>query len=179
MAGPRDDVIALLRRGAPLPSGVRVLAIDGRSGAGKTTFAAALAPDLDGRVLAVEHLYPGWDGLEAGVDRLAEWVLRPLAAGTPVRWRRYDWLRECYGRWRELAPAPVVVVEGVGAGARRCAPYLSALVWLEVPVAERRRQAMARDGARYAPHWDRWAAQEERHFAANDTAARADLVIRG
>jgi len=36
---------------------------------------------------------------------------------------------------------------------------------------------MSRDGDSYAPHWRRWADQEDRLFAAEGTRARADLVI--
>jgi hypothetical protein len=38
-------------------------------------------------------------------------------------------------------------------------------------------RGLARDGDTYRPHWERWAAQEEAVFAADDTKARADLVL--
>ncbi|MEP6852661.1 MAG: dephospho-CoA kinase [bacterium] len=177
VADPFDAVISLTRAAPVLPSGVGVLAVDGRSGAGKSELATAVAAHLDATVVRLDHLYPGWDGLEAGVDRLVEWILRPLRAGDPVRWRRYDWLRERFGRWRDLQPTPLVIVEGVGAGARRCAPFLSALVWVEAPRDVRRRRALERDGDTYAPHWNRWAAQEDHYIALDQPAARADLII--
>ena len=34
-------------------------------------------------------------------------------------------------------------------------------VWLQLPEAQRRRRALARDGEIYRPHWERWAAQED------------------
>jgi hypothetical protein len=37
---------------------------------------------------------------------------------------------------------------------------------------------MARDGDSYAPHWRRWADQEDAYVAAEDPVARADLVVR-
>ena len=37
-------------------------------------------------------MYPGWDGLQAGVDLLVEAVLVPLSAGRPAQVPRYDWL---------------------------------------------------------------------------------------
>jgi hypothetical protein len=36
---------------------------------------------------------------------------------------------------------------------------------------------MERDGATYAPHWARWAAQERAHFAADRTRERADVAF--
>ena len=49
-------------------------------------------------------------------------------------------------------------------------------LWLDAPAEQRFARAIARDGDAYAPHWQRWAEQEERHIAVNDPAALADLV---
>jgi hypothetical protein len=163
----------------PLAGGRRVVGLDGRSGTGKTTLAGRLAVAL-GRVPVVhlDDLYPGWDGLEAGVDRLLDGVLRPLATGAAtVTEFRWDWTADHDGEPLILPAADLTVVEGAGCGALRCTPYLSLLVWLEAPEAQRRAQALARDGALFAPHWDRWAAQERAHFDRERTQARAGLVL--
>ncbi|WP_243407154.1 dephospho-CoA kinase [Frankia canadensis] len=157
----------------------RVLAVDGRSGAGKTTLARAVAARVGAAVLEMDDLYAGWDGLAAGIDQLVDGVLRPLARGEPARWRRYDWPRGRYGGVVTLDPPAVLVVEGVGAGARAAGPLLSGLVVVAAPDEVRRRRALERDGATFAPHWDRWARQEERYLAANDVAGRADVLVHG
>ena len=172
-------------RAAPVRAGhTRVLAIDGPSGAGKTTLAAAIRTALDDAgpvpVVHLDSIYPGWDGLAAGVSRLVEWVLHPLAEGRPVRYRRYDWDRDRYAEWIEVptVPAPpILIVEGVGAGALPCAPYLSLLVWLDAPAKLRFERGIARDGEAYRPHWQRWADQEDRYFAEHDPRGRADLRL--
>ena len=71
----------------------------------------------------------------------------------------------------------LLVVEGVGCGARRCAPHLSVLAWLEAPDAARKARALARDGQAYAPHWDRWAAQEAEHHDRQKTRERSDTIL--
>ncbi|UOQ58018.1 hypothetical protein MUN78_04025 [Leucobacter allii] len=50
-------------------------------------------------------------------------------------------------------------------------------VWLDCPEALRRERALARDGDVFAPHWERWAAQEAAFFAAHEPWALADEVI--
>ncbi|MEV4460241.1 hypothetical protein [Microbispora sp. NPDC049633] len=85
-------------------------------------------------------------------------------------------------RWLRTRPARaagtrVLAVEGVGCGAREAGPYLSGLVWLEAAEEVRRARALARDGEVYAPHWRRWAEQEERYYARHDVRSRAGLVI--
>jgi len=164
----------------PAPgAGVRVVALDGPSGSGKTTLAGRLAGALDAPVVHLDDLYPGWDGLEDAVPRLVEWVLVPLLEGRPARYRRYDWAAGAYAEWHQVGHRRLVVVEGVGCGARACAPYLSTLAWLEADPGERFRRGVDRDGERYLPHWQRWAVQEDRHFAAEGTRERADVVLDG
>ena len=179
----RDDAlldrIEQLARGAePRAGSTRVIAIDGRAGAGKTTLARELAARLDAPIVQLEQIYPGWDGLQAGIDLLVEAVLVPLSAGAIAQVPRYDWL---VGRFLEPWPleAPeLVIVEGVGTGARAAATFASVLVWLELDAASRKERALARDGETFRPHWERWAAQEDVLLAREQTPARADIVAR-
>jgi hypothetical protein len=97
------------------------------------------------------------------------------AAPRPARYRRWDWAREAFAECHDLGTPPLLVVEGAGSGA---AEATSLLVWLDAPEGVRRLRAMERDGATYAPHWDRWAAQEQAHFGADATRTRADVVLR-
>ena len=155
----------------------RVLAIDGRSGAGKTVLAQRLSRELDAPVVSLEDLYGGWDGLERGVGLLVTEVLEPLAAGRVALVPRYDWIA---GEWAEpvpLEPPRVLIVEGVGAGARRAAVYESLLVWLEAPASVRKRRALRRDGETFAPYWEQWAAAEDVMLAREHTPERADVVL--
>jgi uridine kinase len=162
---------------APARAGrTRVLAIDGRSGSGKSTLARALADRLDAPVVDLELIYPGWDGLEAGVELLVRDVLAPLAEGQPARVPRYDWEHARYGEPWTLDPPPLVIVEGVGAGARAAAVHASLLVWVELADGLRKERALARDGDLFGPHWQRWAEQEDALLARDDIPARADLV---
>jgi uridine kinase len=163
-----------------------VVAVDGPSGSGKTTLATALAHALatDGipaPVLRLDDVYPGWDGLDDAVPRLLEWVLEPLAAGRPARYRRFDWPSGEYAEWHDVptAGAAALVVEGVSSGARACAPYLSLLLWVEAPRDVRFARGVERDGEAYRPHWERWARQEDAHFAREHTRERADEILSG
>lgn len=183
---PDRDVAVVLDLAAvraPRCGRTRIVAVDGPSGSGKTTCAGRLAEALLSRsgiapqVVHMDDLYPGWDGLAAAVPRLVAGVLAPLAAGRAGRYRRWDWAAGRDGDAVRVPAADWLVVEGAGCGARAAASSYVVLVWLDAPADERRRRGLARDGDTYAPHWERWAAQERAHFASEGTAARADLRL--
>lgn len=154
-----------------------MVAVDGRSGAGKTWLAEVLGGELGAPVVPLEDLYGGWDGLERGVDLLVSAVLEPLAAGRAARVPRYDWVAREWAEPAPLSPPDVLIVEGVGAGARRAAALESVVVWLESPPSVRKKRALDRDRETFAPYWDMWAAQEQEMLARERTPERADLVI--
>ncbi|ALE07321.1 anthranilate synthase [Arthrobacter sp. ERGS1:01] len=160
-----------------------IIAVDGRSGAGKTTVALELAALLRRhRTVALFHLediYPGWDGLADGVRRYVDTVLTPLHRGLPATWTAWDWATGNDGDSRTTAAADVVLVEGVGAAHPDALPFLDATIRVDAPTPARKKRALDRDGDTYAPFWDRWAAQEETLFADDGSAAVPDIVVDG
>jgi uridine kinase len=169
----------------PRLGAVRLVAVDGPAGSGKTTFAARLAAELraSGASAAEIHtddLLEGWTDMVSFWPRLTEWVLDPLRRGEPARYRRYDWVRGRFeDEWQPLPVPGVLVVEGVTSARAAVRPYLGlgVLVWAGRDL--RLARGIARDGEALRPEWLRWMAAEDRHFAADDTARRADLVVDG
>ncbi|PRY70060.1 hypothetical protein B0I08_101183 [Glaciihabitans tibetensis] len=151
----------------------RVL-IDGRSGSGKTEFAALLVSAWPGaQLVRLDDLYPGWDGLEAGSAMVHTQVLREL------RWRRWDWAANKPAEWHPLDPTRPIVVEGCGALSVENRRAATLGLWVELDDATRKARALARDGQAYAPHWDAWAAQEEVFLARERPRENADAIIDG
>lgn len=158
-----------------------VVLLDGRSGAGKSSLARALVArwPLRGRVqlVALDSLYPGWDGLEAGVEVAREQILVPHARGLVGVWQRWDWDAGATAEAHAVDPSLPLIVEGSGLLAPVTARLGDVRVWLESPPASRRRRALTRDGESFRPHWDRWARQEDQHVVAHDPAALATHVF--
>jgi para-aminobenzoate synthetase len=158
-----------------------IIAIDGRSGAGKTTLAIELAARLREHhrvsLFHLEDIYPGWNGLTTGIERYISAVLAPLRRGETATWVSWDWDRHYDGETRTTQPAEIVLVEGVGAGAEAARPLLDAVIWVDSPEPDRRRRALARDGDTYTPFWEQWAAQELEWLAADDVPAHADVRV--
>ncbi len=174
-AGATIDAVVAVGAGNP------VVLIDGRSGSGKTTLAQALVArwPLSGRVqlLALDSLYPGWDGLDEGVELARELVLNPHARGIVGVWQRWDWGR---GEWAEahaVDPSLPLIVEGSGVLTPVTSRLADVRVWLDSPPESRKRRALARDGDTFRPHWTRWAAQEDRHLSRDTPIAHATHVF--
>lgn len=173
---PAESLADQVRSRAPACGTTRVVAVDGRSGSGKTSLALDLSDALGAPILHFERLYPGWHGL-AQTPPAVRQLLAGVAIGERGLARQWDWDRNAPGAWLSVLPTTDLIIEGVGAGARILRPFLSLLVWLDAPAGTRRRRALARDGDTFAPWWDTWASQEDAYLAADRTPDAADVVI--
>lgn len=166
---------------AELSAANPVVLIDGRSGAGKTTLSRLVAErwPVAGRpqLIALDSLYPGWDGLDEGVRRALDGILRPHGRGRIGTWSRWDWERAADAESHAVDPSLGVVLEGCGAITPQTAPLADVRVWVESPDAVRRRRALERDGDGFRAQWDRWAAQERAHIERDDPRRLATLTV--
>ncbi|WP_037771610.1 uridine kinase family protein [Streptomyces sclerotialus] len=218
------DVLAARLRALPPSCGpVRLVAVDGHAGSGKSTFAGRLAaacgeaavacgeaavaasprdgdpatpqdgdpatpqdgdpatPQSGGPATAapVIHLddLATHEELFAWDRRLREQVIDPFSEGRSARYGVYDWVRQRFVRECALAPAPVVLLEGVGAGRSALRPYLACLLWMELPDEAAWTRGRRRDGPELAAFWDGWIPAERAHFAADPSRPYADLLV--
>jgi hypothetical protein len=137
-----------------------------------------LAAALDGApVLHLDDI-ASHDELFGWTKRLREQVIVPLGRGESAQYAPYDWRARRFGPPRTLPPAPVVLVEGVGAGRRALRPHLALLLWMEVPRGEAWRRGRERDGEEQREFWDGWVEAERRHFARDPSRPFADLLVQ-
>ena len=119
--------------------------VDGTSGAGKTTAARDLAAGTGARVLHMDDLYAGWEGMAHATATL-ERILTERAAGRTPRWRRWDWHASAWGAEESIAPSVPLIVEGCGSVTAVTAGFADRVLWLDAPepsAAPRRSPATA------------------------------------
>ena len=127
----------------------------------------------------LDDICPGWDGLRHVSRIAAETIAKPLKNRRPARWRRWDWERNQYGEARETLWAPIVMLEGCGAGTQPLRSYASTSIWIEAVVDVRQNRIKGRnDWPRYEEYADSWAIQEDELYAVDRTREHADLVVR-
>lgn len=161
-------------------AGVRrpVVVVDGGSGAGKSSLAAAVAHawthPLPLQVVSLDELYPGWTGLAA-----ASRALPGLLTGARSGYLRWDWQRHAPAGRGRLDPDRALLVEGCGSLTPPVATLATLTVWMDLDADTRRARAHARDAGRFDPYWDLWATQERLHWRSHRPWELADLLVAG
>ncbi|GMA29687.1 AAA family ATPase [Arenivirga flava] len=167
---------ALGRIRSPRP---RIVLVDGAAGSGKSTLAERIAHAIPrAQLLALDDLYPGWDGLDAAARTVADDVLRPYRRGGRPRYRRWDWTLAAHAETRVLDRTRPLVVEGCGSFGAGAAALADLRVWVETRDHERRRRLHERDGDAFGPFWPLWEAQFARYAGRERPRTAADLVVR-
>jgi uridine kinase len=178
-----DELAALILSRPPRLGPVRLVAIDGPSGAGKTVFAERLAERLNAPVVHTDDLLDGWGDQFTFWARLEDKVLQPLRHGRIAEYRRYRWDPPGFGGDAvRIEPAGVIVMEGVSSARRAIRPELSLAVFITAPRQLRWTRVLARDGTAdvaFPAYLERWRAAEDRHFAADGTAEYAEVGVDG
>ncbi len=158
-----------------------IVLIDGRAGSGKSTLGALLQNQLfkDGeslpRLIHMDDLYEGWDGLQAGTDYLLRQILTPIVSRKRASWQEFNWAKNERDRWREFEGGTPLIIEGCGSLSRATAELANLKVWVDSPEETRRARWIEREGGDV--FWPRWAAQELDFYARERSTELADLTV--
>jgi uridine kinase len=173
-----SQVLELIDRGNQTP----IILIDGRAGSGKSTFAEKLQQQLfqDGesapRVIHMDNIFEGWDGLALGSDYMVRFILQPLARRETASWQDWSWVKNQRSSWREFSGGTPLIVEGCGSLTERSKEHADISIWLEASEETRRERWIQRE--RHLEKFDFWAAQELDFYAREKSQSLADLVIK-
>lgn len=143
--------------------------VDGRSGAGKSHWAANHRSVTGFTLISLDDFYPGWDGLDAGHFHVFRDGISPWVRGEVARLVLWDWGNQTPGDVVEVDPRDSLIIEGCGALSALTAPFATDSYWLDAPSDIRCERALTRDGEMFAPHWERWALQEERFYRLHNS----------
>ena len=192
-----DSVSVLVDRIGDLRAARRfatvLVAIDGASGAGKSTFALKVGLETEANVIDGDDFYAGgsaemWDAMSPAekAAHCIDWrrqrpVLDALAKGEPAIWHPYDWDADD-GSLAERPvyhdPAPVIILEGVYSARPELADLLDLRVLYDAPREVRQQRIAEREGSDYRTEWNqRWEEAEEWYFTQVMPPEVFDLVL--
>jgi len=190
-----DAIVVEIQRRLQRKSLVLV-ALDGRSGTGKSTIAQAVAARVDASIVVSDDFYAGgnddvWYGRSAsekvaqGIDwrRMRKEVLEPLLANKPASWHPLDfqpgsgWIG-----WKEefvmLEPAPVILLDGIYSARPELADLVDVAVLIETDDLVRRKRLVVREGQDFMQRWHQlWDAAEDYYFTHIRPRSSFDLLL--
>ena len=179
-----------------------VVAVDGGSGAGKTTIAKRLVRLTKTALVRLDDFYQTvipeseWPRktVEQRLNGVFDWsrvrkeALEPLRAGRPGRWHAFDFIRgtgatgtySLQNEATEVAPAPTILLEGAYSASPPLRDLIDLAVLVDVQDKTRHLRTVARgDDAEFLDKWHAiWDAVETHYFEHVCPPGSFDLVIR-
>jgi len=171
-----------------------LVALDGRSGTGKSTIAKIIASRLGGIEIVADDFWIGgsdaeWDrrspqekaSMAIDWKRLRSEALESLLAGKAASWHPFDWKagKGLAAHSINCNPTPLILLDG----AYSARPELSDIIDLSVLVevsddSKRRARLVKREGKEYMDDWHRrWDPAEGYYFSKVRPKDSFDMVI--
>jgi uridine kinase len=170
-----------------------IVAIDGRSGTGKSTLANAVASRLDATILVCDDFYSGGDDSEwlayspqQRVAKCIDWqrirteVLEPLLNGKRAIYRPFDFKvgKGLAANTIAVMPAPFIILEGAYSARPELADVIDFKILVEFPDEARRQRLIQREGNSFMQTWHTiWDAAEDYYFEQVRPPSSFDFVI--
>ena len=177
-----DEILALIN------PDTRIIAIDGRSASGKTTFASRLAAETGGTVIHMDDFFLPPEmrtaerlaekGGNVHYERFMEEVL-PFIRGTmPFSYRRFDCSVMDYEGSVTVDPSSLVIVEGAYSLSPRFGKYYDLSLFMTVDEGRQIERIIKRNGYDKAHVFKtKWIPLEESYFSAFSIEENADCII--
>jgi len=180
-SGMLVDIAEAVRRvDAASGSPVKVVAVDGHGGAGKSTLALELSEMLGAEIIHTDDFASPGNPVHWW-PRLIEEALEPITRGAPsISYVRSSWGSEHAPEpVRDQPVTPVMILEGVTAARREFRPYLAYAIWVDVAKDVCIARGVDRDGEAMREQWESWWREEEAYIREHRPVEFADTVISG
>lgn len=170
-----------------------LVALDGRSGAGKSTVSGKIAGRVGAVVVSSDDFYTGgtfddWasrspkEKAALCIDwkRLRTDVLEPLLSGNPAIWHAFDWKT-----WTGLSehtftcePASIIIIDGVYSTRPELADLIDISILVRLPDKIRRDRLRNRENEPFLARWHAvWDEAEEFYFTNIRPPSSFDMVL--
>lgn len=184
-----EELDSLLRDKLGTHASPIVLALDGRSGVGKSTLAAQLSHRFDAQLIAGDDFFQGGPELRLeSAEELArlciDWrrvhaALSSLRSGRAFQFHPFDWNAFDGSRCEQalqLQPRPLIIHEGVYSGRTELRDVTDFRLLLQADDAMREERLRQREGE--IGDWERqWLRAEAWYFEHEAPASSFDLVV--
>lgn len=177
-----EQLLAAIEGSTQTCGQVRVIAIDGPAGSGKTTLAEQLSAILsDCQVIHMDDLYNGWnqDLVSELATRIRQQILQPLQQNQLAQYSKYDWHQGAFTKIVTLSKCSYLILEGVGAANPKLGEYFALTIWVQAPPKLLLDRLIQRDGPQYIEQLISWQQHEAKYFDLLSVKSACDVVVPG
>ncbi len=185
-----ERLLPVFQKLAALPEDTepKIIAIDGRAAAGKTTLADLLARVLAADVVRMDDFFLpaelrtaerlAQSGGNIHYERFCSEVLPYLKKKESFSYRRFDCRTMDYAGTRGVQSNSWRIVEGSYSCHPAFGSYMDCRVFCDIPANEQMKRIFKRNGTKIAAVYaTRWIPMEEQYFKAEHIKERADVII--
>jgi uridine kinase len=177
-----------------------VVAIDGGSGAGKSSLAAMIQNQLDAALIPLDDFFSAhipdqhWETFSPGerLDHVFDWqrlrrqVIEPLLRGETAHWQAFDFLAALrpdgtyplQDEFKQQEPDAVILIEGAYSASPPLADLVDLTLLIDVPLEVRHARLAAREEHDFLTHWHTlWDPVEALYFNQVRPKESFDIVL--
>jgi uridine kinase len=176
-----DKVLIETQKKNPL-----IIAIDGGSGAGKSTFVQHLAKQLNAVIVPLDDFYAAdisnkkWYQFTVKEklsevfhwERLVTTAIKPLLNGNTASWTTFDFSSiqddGTYSQRSDLQtihPSNIIIIDGTYSASPAITDFIDITILIDVPIKERHKRLSSRESLTFLKEWhQRWDSVEDYYF---------------
>ncbi|MCM1050299.1 MAG: AAA family ATPase [Clostridiales bacterium] len=164
-----------------------IVAIDGRCGSGKSSFAKLIKSTYACNVFHMDDYYlpmvkrkENWEKLIGGnmdFERFKEELLIPLRQGMAVIYKPYDCHLGTYRSCEKMEPCALTVVEGSYSTHPLLADMYDMKIFLTCSKEIQTKRLKEREKENYAAFEQKWIPMEENYFKSYNIQQNSDIVL--
>jgi len=166
-----------------------IMAIDGMSAAGKSSFAGDLAKQHKCNLIHMDHFFLRPEQRTSGrlktpggnidIERFLVEVAKPLASGKPFSYRPYDCKTQKLLEPVVVTPEPLIIVEGVYSTSPDICKHIiyDITIFMRVNETKQLERLKERNPGLYSRFVDEWIPMENVYFEAFGIADKCDHIL--
>ncbi len=157
-----------------------LIAIDGRGGSGKTTFAKILQNKLSNSIIfhLDEFNYPL---IKEDYQKLVKQIITPLKNNQKAIFQVYNYKNKIYKDFKKIDSNKIIIFEGVTTLSLNLEKYFDYKIWIQCPIKIGNKRGIQRElkltGNDITNIWNNFKISEEKYINDEKPENNANLII--
>lgn len=165
----------------------KIIAIDGRCAAGKTTLALLIAENVNCNVIHIDDFYLPFEkrteermseiGGNIDFERLVSEILIPIKNGKQYIYSKYSCQNGSFSEGMKVNPQKITVVEGSYSCHPNVFPYYDLHIFLDIDSETQRERVILRNADKADVFFRKWIPLEEKYFSEYNIKNKCEIVL--